>query len=151
MNKTIRIAPLIPTNVTYLLEYLERNNEYFKYFQPHPFTFEYLYNISLVYEKDFYSLIFLDKQVVAYGMLRGLDDGYEIPTMGVSVDKRFQNLGLGGTLINFMEMSCKLNGIDKVRIGVMKGNKVARSLYESLGYKFTENLPDREYAIKDLR
>jgi [ribosomal protein S18]-alanine N-acetyltransferase len=151
MNKTIRIEPLTPANVTFLLEYLERNKENFKYFQPHPFTFEYLYNISLVYEKDFYSLIFLDKQVIGYGMLRGLDEGYKIPSMGVSSDREFSHMGLATMLIKFMEMSCKLNGIYKVRIGVMKGNPFAKSLYENLGYNFTQELEDREYAIKDLR
>ena len=94
-------------------------------------------------------MIFYGK-VIGYGMLRGLDEGYKIPSMGVSSDKNFSHMGLATILIRFMEISCKLNGIYQVRIGVMKENLPAKKLYESLGYIFTEELEDREYAIKTL-
>jgi ribosomal protein S18 acetylase RimI-like enzyme len=146
----LTIESLCILNYKFLYDYLERNKENFKYFQPHPFTLEYLHNLSTSYEKDCYYLMVFDNKVIGYGMLRGLDNGYEVPTMGVSIDYKFRNNGLATLFINFMEMTCKLNGISKVRIGVMKGNYSVELLYKNLGYTFTEDQIDRKYSVKEL-
>jgi RimJ/RimL family protein N-acetyltransferase len=67
-------------------------------------------------------------------MLRGFDEGYEIPSYGVWISSKFSNRGLSALTLHHAFAFCKLNGIKILLLKVHPENVVAKKLYESLGF-----------------
>jgi ribosomal protein S18 acetylase RimI-like enzyme len=51
------------------------------------------------------------------------------------VNPNYQNMGLGGKVLNHIEQELKDNGIQSVRLDVFSKNPFALRLYEKLGYQ----------------
>lgn len=119
------------------LEYM-LNKDRTKYFEPHPFTLDYLIGISINSVKDIYVILFIDGVVAGYGMLRGMDSGYTVPSLGIIVFNPFRGLGIGKEFMDYLHSIAELNGYTDVMLKVNKDNWIAKKLYESLGYIFTE-------------
>jgi ribosomal-protein-alanine N-acetyltransferase len=67
-------------------------------------------------------------------MLRGWDEGYIVPSLGMLVDHRFHNCGIGGWLLDrTIEEAAKL-GCSRIRLSVYENNKPALRLYLSRGF-----------------
>src|SRR6187551_2771100 len=50
--------------------------------------------------RDIYLIGFLDRVPVAYGMLRGWDEGYRIPALGIAVRDGYRDRGLGRQMMH---------------------------------------------------
>jgi ribosomal protein S18 acetylase RimI-like enzyme len=118
-------------------------------FHPHGFTAKDVYNIFFNYGKDPYYVITSMEDIVAYGLLRGWNDGYEIPSLGIYVVPQYRGCGISKTFMNFLHGAAKYEGAKKVRLTVYKNNTAAVGLYTSLGYKFTD-LGDKYLGLIDL-
>lgn len=84
--------------------------------------------------EDVYLIGFLETVPVAYGMLRGWDEGYRIPALGVAVRDGYRDQGLGRQMMHALHRAVRARGGDRVRLRVAEGNARAIHLYESLGY-----------------
>ena len=139
MIKDFSIEPLSTTNIGLLMDFLSANAKLkVEHFYPHPFTLDYFIYLLLKKTKDYYCMAIIDGKVVAYGLLRGWDEGYEIPSLGVAVDRDFRHRGLGRFLCTYLHMVARLRGATKIRLRVHVDNTNARSLYNSLGYVFSD-------------
>lgn len=107
-----------------------------KYFSPHPFSKEFAQYLAGYKGKDLYAVIVFEKKILAYGLLRGWDEGYDTPSLGIIVNPMFHKMGLGVLLMNFLHLNAKLHGSKKIRLRVDKSNISAIELYKKLGYKF---------------
>lgn len=114
-------------------------------FHPHPLTRSFaeehtwnldIYVVAMARIKDSIS-------AVGYGMLRGWDAGYDVPSLGVAVSSNFRGFGLGRLMMEHLHVSARIRGSAKVRLRVYDDNKVAIRLYESLGYEW---MPVKEYG-----
>jgi ribosomal protein S18 acetylase RimI-like enzyme len=77
-----------------------------------------------------------DSNVIGYGMLRGWDEGYVIPSLGIALDSSVRGRGYGTALMNFLHDIAKQRGAAKVRLKVDSKNLPAIELYRGLGYIF---------------
>ena len=109
------------------------------FFHPHEFTLDKAHELSNYAGKDCYYIALDQEDVVGYGMLRGWEEGFEIPSLGIIVGKKARGCGLGRTFMHFLHKQAIEHGADSVRLTVKKENKIAKSLYESLGYVFSES------------
>ena len=75
-------------------------------------------------------------QVLSYGMLRGWDEGYEIPSLGILVRADVRGAGLGDLTMRLLHLAARRRGARRIRLTVYERNHRAISLYVSLGYKF---------------
>jgi RimJ/RimL family protein N-acetyltransferase len=113
---------------------LSEKSEYLKHFTPFEFSVDSIKRILSSVVKDKYLGIFLGNKIIGFYMLRGFDDGYEIPAYGVWISSDFSNKGLS-TLTLFHAFSiCRLNNIKTLMLKVHPENKIAKKLYESLGF-----------------
>jgi ribosomal protein S18 acetylase RimI-like enzyme len=137
------IVKLDHSNLKNLMDFfLSNGNLKSEHFSPHPFNAEYLIYLLLNKTRDFYCMMMVDDRVVAYGLLRGWEEGYDIPSLGVAVDREFRGFGIGKFMCDYLHLYAKLKGCEKVRLRVHKENLKAKSLYEKLGYEFKENDED---------
>ena len=107
-----------------------------KYFHPHPLTPDEARRRAQYSGKDLYYVVMESEKVIGYAMLRGWDEGYEIPSLGVAMHPSARGLGLGELLIRFLHAAAQRRGCDKVRIRVYPQNAKAVALYKKLGYCF---------------
>jgi ribosomal protein S18 acetylase RimI-like enzyme len=105
-------------------------------FKPHPFTDEALEQLARYAGKDFYCVLADEGRVLAYGMLRGWDEGYEVPSLGVAVHPAFRGQGLGRLLMQHLHGTARARGAARVRLRVLEDNAAAVALYTGLGYRF---------------
>jgi len=109
-----------------------------EYFHPHPLSYEMAKKIAKYEGDDLYFLQIKDNEITGYGMLRGWDDGFTIPSLGIVIHPSFRNKGLGRDFMDFLHNQAKVKGAAKVRLKVYPSNAGARHLYENLGYFFSK-------------
>ena len=106
-------------------------------FRPHPFTREETHRIASRTGRDCYAMLVSRSEppvAVAYGILRGWDDGYAIASLGVAVRSSAQGQGLGRRMMECLHAYARECGSTSVRLRVNRSNIRARQLYESMGY-----------------
>ena len=113
-----------------------------KFFHPHELTYEALLGICEAVGRDYYGFLVYEDRILAYGMLRGWDEGYEVPSLGIAVAEKGR--GAGRRMMNELHKTAVEMGAKRIRLTVMKENKVAVSLYKSMGYELTDK-DDRNY------
>ncbi|MDL1983074.1 MAG: GNAT family N-acetyltransferase [Deltaproteobacteria bacterium] len=121
--------------VTDFFEELKDAGDY-KYFHPHPLTAKEAEIRCNYAGNDIYYISVEGKQILGYGMLRGWDEGYEIPSLGIVIHQSARGIGLGKTFIHFLHVIARRKGAKRIRVKVYTENVVALKLYEGIGYKF---------------
>lgn len=109
------------------------------FFSPHPADADSIRRIAAHDGKDLYYLLVEQGKVLGYGMLRGWDEGYQIPSLGLAIHPSARGQGLGKMLMDLLHLLASRRGADKVRLRVRANNKKALNLYKSLGYVFEED------------
>ena len=71
-------------------------------------------------------------------MLRGWDEGYTIPSLGVAAASEYRGTGLGRLMMDYLHAVARLSGAPSIMLRVYKGNEAAVQLYQRLGYDLTE-------------
>jgi ribosomal protein S18 acetylase RimI-like enzyme len=104
-------------------------------FHPHALTEEAARERANYRGRDLYVLLCEGKRALGYGMLRGWDDGHDVPSLGIAIHPDAQGQGLGRLLMDFLRVSAERHGANKIRLRVRSGNRRAISLYKSLGYQ----------------
>lgn len=135
-------SPLFPEFRDLLAE-VEMKSEK-KYFHPHPLTDAEAKRLCEYEGDDEYYLMIDGDLALAYGMLRGWDEGYDIPSLGIYVREGYRIFGLGKLLMEFLHLAAKLRGATKIRIKVHKENQIARKLFLKIGYEFSEE--EKEFS-----
>ena len=106
------------------------------FFHPHPLSAVEAAARANYEGQDFYCVMILDDEVIGYGMLRGWDEGYAIPSLGIALDPSVRGRGCSRALMSFLHETAKKRGAFKVRLKVDSRNQAAIQLYRSLGYVF---------------
>ena len=137
----IEIVRLREEHVEQLKEFFEAINSpsYTNDFSPHPFDSPNAERVCGYRGKDKYFAILLNGDVViGYGLLRGWDEGYAAPAIGLCVLKEYHGKGLGKLLLNFLETVSRVEGASEVMLKVKKTNTAAISLYQKQGFELKE-------------
>ena len=104
-------------------------------FQPHSLTTDAAHERASYCGNDLYVVLCEADGILGYGMLRGWDEGYDIPSLGIAIHPDAQDQGLGRLLMDFLRAAAKRRGANKIRLRVTADNRRAVSLYRSLGYE----------------
>lgn len=73
-------------------------------------------------------------RLVAFTMLRGWNEGYEVPSFGILVDRSERGLRVGREATILTLDAAHAAGCTRVRLTVEPGNARARRLYRSIGF-----------------
>jgi lipopolysaccharide/colanic/teichoic acid biosynthesis glycosyltransferase/ribosomal protein S18 acetylase RimI-like enzyme len=123
-----------PGDAPVLLDLLEGIDRAF--FRPHPFTLAEAERIAAHAGRDVYGMLMDGDRAVAYGLLRGLDEGYTTPAVGVAVRSELQGRGFARATMVALLAEARARGAEGIRLRVHADNTRARRLYESLGYTY---------------
>ena len=104
--------------------------------RPHPFTVDEAWGTANHAGHDVNALLVEDGRPIAYGMLRGWDEGYGVPSLGIAIRTGAQGRGLGRVMMEHLHAEAGRRGATAVRLRVHTDNVRARRLYESMGYAY---------------
>ena len=141
----LRCHRLKPRHVPQLVVFLERlaatGDD--RLFHPHPFTHDTVAALATPGREDEYVVVTAGRQgpVVAYGMLRGWEEGFAVPSLGVAVDRQWRGIGLGRRLVAHLHAVAASRGASAIRLKVYRSNTTAVALYRSFGYEFQPHSP----------
>jgi len=139
----MEIVPLSPRIADRLGTFFELISEDWALFHPHPLTVEYAAYLCERETRDIYLVGVEPEAVVAYGLLRGWDEGYETPSLGIAVRPDQRGKGVARKMMLRLHEAAAERGATAVRLTVSHNNTTAIGLYESLGYVLT-GLNDEE-------
>ncbi len=145
----LRFEALQPIHRDKLAELFERfrYSKIDQYFHPHPLTNEEAFKKCSYRGDDYYCLVFNGTNPVGYGILRGWDEGYAEPSLGIAIDASHHGRGIGKLLMEHLHDVAQIRGARTVRLKVYSNNLSAIKLYQSIGYSF-ENINDSELLGK---
>lgn len=105
-------------------------------FHPHPLNAEEAERLVRYRGRDVYAVLESEGRFVAYGLLRGWDEGFAVPSLGIGVRRDVQRRGHGRRMMVWLGEEAHRRGADRIRLRVHPDNAAARGLYESLGYAY---------------
>lgn len=134
-------------------EVLAADSETQHYFHPHPMTREAAADICrrATQGRDLYFVARDEGRVVGYAMLRGWDEGYEVPSFGVCVHPQVRNLGIGKQLLQHSIEACHTRNSPRLRLTVYKTNVRAVHVYQKVGFTFTDKNEQELIGLLELR
>ena len=119
-------------------------------FHPHPMTVAEAERLCAYDGRDLYYAACQGQDVLAYGLLRGWDEGYEIPSLGIAIHPAARGRGLARPFMAFLHAAAKAQGASKVRLTVYSSNQRAVDLYRNLGYQFQDKNDHELVGVLDL-
>ncbi len=120
-----------------LCRFFDKNNisSVTKYFHPFPLNRDSAKRIVCTVHLDRYYGVFDRDQIIGFCMLRGWDQGFSIPSLGVLVDSDFQGHGVGRKMTEFCLLEASRLGCPSVRLSVYASNEFAVRIYRALGFQ----------------
>jgi phosphomannomutase/ribosomal protein S18 acetylase RimI-like enzyme len=107
-----------------------------KNFHPHPFNEDQARKIAQYQGQDLYLGLFQQEELIGYGMLRGLDAGYKIPSLGIYLAPAARGRGLSIKLMQALHNAAREFNAPSIRLKVYPDNIAAVNLYKNMGYFF---------------
>ena len=148
MSEVVPIGPELETALTIFFQHIDEDVS--KHFHPHPLTADEARRIARYQGRDVYKALVENGRIVGYGMLRGWDAGYDVPSLGIAILPDRRGLGLGCYLMHVLHEAARNRGATKVRLKVYPDNASALSLYRSLGYQFDQMEAGQLVGFLDL-
>jgi ribosomal protein S18 acetylase RimI-like enzyme len=108
-----------------------------EHFHPHPLTAEEAQRLAAYDGQDLYYVISDGETILGYGMLRGWDEGFDVPSLGIAIHPSTQGSGLGRAFMYFLHAAARARAAKRIRLKVHRTNARAQRLYTDLGYEFT--------------
>lgn len=138
MNSRVECRLLCPELTEELATFFERliASGGDRFFHPHPLTLDEAQRRTHYAGRDLYCVLLTGSEVVGYGMLRGWDEGFVVPSLGIALDSAYRGRGYGRLLMEFLHVAARDRGATRVRLKVHEDNVPALELYRSLGYVF---------------
>lgn len=136
-HNEITIRQVQDTDYEALARFFEENNrpEITRHFHPFPLDSQTAYQIVCTNHLDRHYIASWNGQIIGLCMLRGWDEGFEMPSFGVFVDYRHHGLGLGRQMTEFAIAESRKLGYHSIRLSVYTSNEVALRLYASLDFR----------------
>ena len=143
----ITCRALAASDATGIAELFERCRDHrdLAFFHPFPLTEETARRLTQERRLDRYYVADASSAIVGLSMLRGWDEGYEVPSFGVMVDPAWHGRGAGSALTDFTIAAASELGCTSVRLSVYEVNLRAITMYVRRGFVEVS----RESVIRD--
>lgn len=150
MKTALHFRKLYSNDVDRLGALLEANNrpEVIDFFHPFPMLRETGQKILSSFKKDSFFVAILNNEFIGFSMLRGLDEGFSVPSFGIFIDFSHQGKGYGRKLTEWTLHWSDTHGIKNIRLTVYVDNKIALKLYQSLGFVKSAKYKDESKRLR---
>jgi RimJ/RimL family protein N-acetyltransferase len=84
--------------------------------------------------QDIFTSLFWDQQLVGFFMLRGWNEGYEVPAFGILIDERYRGYGLEMAALDTAKVICRLRNVSRLMIKMHPDNISAKGVARKTGF-----------------
>ncbi len=88
--------------------------EYTRFFYAFSFAADQIAKMLAERRKDVYMGLLCQDELAGFFMLRGWDEGYEVPTLGTFVAEKYRGYGFMQLTVELTKVICKLRGTSRV-------------------------------------
>ena len=147
INPALALRPVAAHDATALAEFFRVivANGDARFFSPHPLTGDGAAHVAAYRGRDVYTIAEEGGAILAYGLLRGWDEGFVVPSLGITTHPSVRGTGIGRLLMNYLHTVARRRGAPRVRLRVHRDNMNAVQLYRSMGYGFGDDTS--EYLV----
>ena len=121
-----------------------------EHFNPHPFDESFATWLTQYNGKDEYFFLVEGQHILAYGMLRGWDEHFERPSLGICSHPSFKNQGHANTMMSHLIQIGKNRKVKEIILKVKRDNLGAKSLYKKFGFLLKPLNADYESGVLRL-
>lgn len=122
-NKSLIIRELEPTDAGAVAALMRsQSSEYLRFFYAFSLEESAITQMLADSEKDIYSGVFWQSELVGVFFLRGWDAGYEIPSFGVLIDEKYRGKAFLNLTVDAAKLICKLSGINRYMVKIHPDN-----------------------------
>lgn len=107
-----------------------QSQSYARFFTPFNFDQKTITNLLAARKEDVFMGIYWQSELYGFFMLRGWDEGFDVPAYGVLIDERHSGYALAQLSMRMSKSICKLRGASRIMLKVHPDNAAARMLYE---------------------
>ncbi len=100
--------------------------------------------------KDLHRFGFTRGQAVVYGFLSSWEDSLQSPQLSLAVHPSFRRHGFARTMCNQLHDLARIRGARLVRVLILRENKDAIALCQSLGYRLSPATETHLHGSRDL-
>jgi ribosomal protein S18 acetylase RimI-like enzyme len=108
---------------------------YNQYYHPFELTAEVAREQCSHKGSDLIFVIAVGKKIIGHGMLRGWEEGYRVPSLGIIIHPDFAGMGIGAMFMRFLHLAAWFKDAKAIRLSVYKDNIPAVNMYKKLGYE----------------
>jgi len=152
--KTVEIRSLQAAHASDIYNLiLNSDPDYYQYFTAFALNQDVISGFLTRAKKDQYLGFFIHGKLVGFFMLRGLDEGFKIPSYGVFISENYQSFGLARLSVIYAFSFCKMNHIEKLMLKVHPSNVYAMKIYREYGFVETHTDPSNNNLVlyKDIQ
>lgn len=111
------------------------------HFHPHALTPAEATWVAEYPGRDLYLGVFEHGVLIGYGLLRGWDAGFTVPSLGICLAPSARGRGLARRVMHALHAMARDASATRIRLKVHPDNLAAVALYTALGYVF-DNAPE---------
>ncbi len=128
-----------------------RANDDGNFFYPHPLTSEEARKLCRCSGLDQYFVATVNGRILGYGMLRGWDEGYAIPSLGLATHPDARSQGLGEFLMRGLIQEARNRRAPQLRLTADASRLRLIKLFVRHGFVFSPFKPGRLLGMLDLQ
>jgi GNAT superfamily N-acetyltransferase len=132
---------------------LQSDPDYYRYFTAFEVNREVIAGFLTRAKRNQYLGFFIHDTLVGFFMLRGLDEGFKVPSYGVFISEKYQSFGLARLSVTYAVSFCRMNHLDRLMLKVHPLNVYALQLYREFGFVETHVDPSNNNLVlyKDIK
>ncbi len=143
INDPLTIHPLLPEDAPRLATMLRAQPpDYSRFFYPFSFEESVIASMLSDCEHDVYMGIYHRDELVGLYMLRGWDEGYEVPAFGILIAEKYRGYGLEMMSLEAAKTICKLRGTSRMMLKMHPDNFSSRGVARKIGFRQTGVEPE---------
>jgi glycosyltransferase involved in cell wall biosynthesis/ribosomal protein S18 acetylase RimI-like enzyme len=143
------LAPRHEAGLAALFKALGANGDV-SFFYPHLLTADVAHRLCRHAGLDQYFAVKAEGLIVGYGMLRGWDEGYAVPSLGLAVHPAHRGKGVAEALMRALIRQAKYCGSRQLRLTVDASRSRLISFFERFGFHFSPIKPGRLVGLLEL-
>lgn len=107
---------------------------YARFFHPFGYDEPAVADALVHQERDVFMGLFWGEGIVGFFMLRGWNEGYEVPAFGILIDEQYRGCGLEMAALDTAKVICRLRNVSRLMIKMHPDNISAKGVARKTGF-----------------
>lgn len=135
MERELSIRPLGVEDAPALSAWLlAQSSRYSRFFYPFGFDLDTVTKLLSEQGRDVFMGVYWEDQLAGFFMLRGWNEGYEVPAFGIIIGEEFRGYGLELLSLDAAKTICRLRGAERMMLKMHPQNFSARGVARKIGF-----------------